>query len=117
MKLDDDEVQAAYYGVAACLRQRQIGGRPVPPEVRQLYERLDQNLRLSRKRHETGGVATDAGPSQTWIDAADTAALLGRGLRWVQRHAAELGGERFGGRWHFKQSDVIDSAERHAAHD
>lgn len=42
MKLDDIEVQAAYYGLAAFVRQRKEACRPLPPEVGRLYERLDK---------------------------------------------------------------------------
>jgi hypothetical protein len=116
VRLDDNEVQATYYGLAGFVRERAIAHRPVPPEVLGVYHLFDAAIRLSRRRHESGAAATDTGPSDSWLGAVDTAARLDRSLRWVQRHAAEIGGETVGGRWLFKETAVTDYAERLAAH-
>lgn len=108
MNLDDNEVQAAYYGLSGFVRQRSIAGRPVPPEVLSIRQRLDAHVRLSRARHETSCDTTDAARSEVWIGAAQTASMLHRGLRYVQRHANQIGGQLVGGRLLFRESDVID---------
>lgn len=116
MKLDDIEVQAAYYGLAAFVRQRKEACRPLPPEVGRLYERLDKRIRLSSTRHETCCGDEDPSRSQeeTWIGSPEAAQMLSWSKRQVQRHADDLGGRIIGGRWLFRESDVRDyAAERH----
>lgn len=116
MNLDDAEVQAAYYGLSAFLRHLHIAQRSAPPEVMHLRQRLDAHVRLSSTRHENGCDATEQPQSEVWIGATATAAMLNRGPRWVQRHAQQIGGQLIGGRFVFRESDVIDYMERQAAH-
>jgi hypothetical protein len=91
VRLDDSEVQAAYYGICGFIRQCSFTQRSVPPEVLFVRQRLDAHIRLSRARHESGCEATTAARSEVWIGATATASMLGRGLRYVQRHAEDIG--------------------------
>jgi hypothetical protein len=108
VRLDDEEVQAAYYGLSGFIRERALAKRSVPPEVLRVRHRLDAHVRLSRARHENGCVTTTAARSEVWIGATATASMLGRGLRYVQRHADEIGGQLVGGRLLFREADVVD---------
>jgi hypothetical protein len=112
MNLDDGEVQAAYYGLCGFVRERAIAKRSVPAEVLRVRHRLDAHVRLSSTRHVTSWAAADQARSEVWIGATATAAILGRGPRYVQRHAEEIGGRLIGGRYVFRESDVIDYLER-----
>ncbi|MGW0158465.1 hypothetical protein ACWDUN_03985 [Mycobacterium sp. NPDC003323] len=112
MNLDGAETAAAYYAVAGFVRHLNVGQRAIPPEVGKLYQRLDAQIRLSCARHESSCATVDRPPSETWIGAAATASMLQRGLRYVQRHAEEIGGQLVGGRYLFRESDVIDYLER-----
>jgi hypothetical protein len=118
MNLDDDEIKAAYYGLCGFVRQRVLAGRPVPPEVLRVRHRFDAHVRLSSTRHETGCGANPPTQSEVWIGAAATASALGKsgtaGLRWVQRHAEQLGGQLIGGRYVFRESQIIDFIDRRA---
>jgi hypothetical protein len=116
VRLDVVEMQAAYYAVAACIRERRLGGRAVPDEVYRLYQRLHTAC-LSRGRHENGSGAEDAQSSgvEKWIGSPEVAQLMGWSKRQVQRHAREMRGQIAGGRWLFRESDVIAYAEGRAA--
>ncbi|OBF86947.1 hypothetical protein A5791_19825 [Mycobacterium sp. 852002-51163_SCH5372311] len=116
MRLDDTDVEAAYYGLSWFIRQCNLGGRPLPPEVGRLYARLDHRVRLSPTRHENGCADEDQSPSgeETWIGSSEAAQILDWSNRQVQRHAIDLGGQIVGGRWLFRESDVKDYAGRRA---
>jgi hypothetical protein len=105
------EVQAAYYGLAGFIRDRKLAGRKIQPEVVDVMQRLDAHVRLSSTRHETGSAPDEPPSSGVWIGSTATAQMLGRDIRWVQRHAQQLGGRRNGGRWFFPESTVIDYAQ------
>lgn len=114
MKLSDIEVQAAYYGVAHFIRARKMAGQAIPPEITRLVKRLDAHVRLSSTRPETGCGTVELTSSNVWLGANAVASLLGENIRWVQRHAHDIGGQLNGGRWFFRESDVIDFHERRA---
>ena len=114
MKLDANEVEAAYYAVAGFIRQRQLEGRPVQEEVRSVFGRLDATVRLSRARHEAGCGTDDPSLSdeeETWIGSGAAAQILGWSQRKVQRHAPDMGGLKINGRLFIRESAVIDYAE------
>jgi helix-turn-helix protein len=113
MRLQHGEVQAAYYAVAGFIRQCNLGGRRPPPEVEHVFRRFDSHVRLSRGRHESGCAADDESLSEdeTWIGSPEAAEILAWSKRQVQRHANELCGRIIGGRWLFRESDVIDYME------
>lgn len=109
MELDSAEIRACYYALAALIRARPT----VPPEVAQLYRKLDAAARcaVSRTRQEnsTGtGESTDV----EWIGSALAARLLGWTQRRVQRHAADLDAQLIGGRLVFRADRVRDYAEQ-----
>lgn len=112
LRLDDGEVWAANYGLSEFLRHRHLAGKPKPPAVLLLRDRLNSHVRLSSTRHENGCAATDRQGSEVWIGATAAAAMLGRGPRYVQRHAEQIGGQLIGGRYVFLESDVIDFMKR-----
>ncbi len=108
MKLNPTEVRAAYY-VLGGYRRAEL---PQPPSVRALYERLDRIAHtgeVSPTRQETG---CDSSGSEhvELVGARYAAAMLGwhgeAGLRRVQRHAADLDGQRIGNRWVFRAETV-----------
>jgi hypothetical protein len=112
VNLTDSDLHAAYYCTAEVVRSRRLGCRPIPAEVRRLYDRLTAEMQpgLSRSGQEKdcGGQQLSAGG---WMSAAEAASLLGWSKRRVQRHATDLDGEIIGGRWLFRQSTVIEYAE------
>lgn len=112
MRLAEDEIEAAYYAVAGFVRHFNIVGRPIPPEVAQVYRRLGNYIRLSPTRHETRCNTTDKPQSEVWIGTMAAAEILGQNPRYVQRHADEIGVQHNGGRLFFRQSDVLAYAER-----
>ena len=112
MNLQGIEIEAVYYAVSGFIRERYISGRPIPAEVLSVRHRLDAHVRLSSTRHETGLETTNPEDSEVWIGATATAAKIGRGLRYVQRHATDIGGQLIGGRYLFRETDVIDYMER-----
>ena len=116
MNLQAIEIEAVYYAVSGFIRERHISGRPIPAEVLDVRHRLDAHVRLSSARHETTSETTNPEDSEVWIGATATAAKIRRGLRYVQRHANEIGGQLIGGRYVFRESDVIDYLERLEPH-
>lgn len=110
MRLTGIEPAAALYAVAGFVRQRQLQGRTVPPEVVRLFERLDTAVRVSRKRNETGYPAEDSTTSMQdeLIGSAQAARMLGCTQRMVQLLAGQLGGQKISGRWCFRESSVVE---------
>lgn len=108
MLLTAEEIRAAYFAVAAFDRGRAMAGRPVPPAVRALRDRLDLAIRcpMSRTRQEIhcsrGELTTE------WIGTATAAQMLNWHPRRVQRHAADLDGQLTGGRLMFRARAVED---------
>lgn len=101
MRLSSDEIRAAYFAIAAFDRGRALAGRPVPPAVRALRDRLDLVVRcpMSHMRQENH---CDRGELKAeWIGTALAAQVLNWHPRRVQRHAADLDGQLVGGRLMF----------------
>lgn len=105
LSLDGDEVRAAYHAVAEFRRARALAGRPCPPQLEQLYRRLDTAYRvpLSPTRHESHCLA---GKSNAWLGTQLVSDMLGWNLRRVQRHAADLDGQLVSGRLVFPAASV-----------
>lgn len=105
--LSDDDIRGAYYCCAEVLRGRRLRGQPVPSWLRALYDRLDNEVRASRTRQESGSAEPELKPDE-WIGTAQAAVLLGWSRRRVQRRAADLDGQIVGGRWLFRESAVVE---------
>lgn len=115
MRLSQDEIEAAYYGLWGFVRERCIGGRPVPQEVRDLVQRLDLRIRMSDTRPQSGSAAEEQRRSEVWVGTRQAAAMLNMSPRQVQRLAGQIGGTKISERcWTFRESDVINYAERTA---
>jgi hypothetical protein len=91
--LDAEEIRATYYAVSAFDRGRALAGRPVPPSVRALLDRLDLAIRcpVSSTRHEMYGGRGEL--EEEWIGTALAAKVLDWHPRRVQRRAADLDGQ------------------------
>ncbi len=104
MKLNPVEVRAAYF-IAAAYRR---AGLPATPSVRALYERLDWAIRtgqtVSPTRHQGRQTRRDSSRSEhvELVGARPAADMLGwhgpAGIRRIQRHAHNLGGQKVGNR-------------------
>jgi hypothetical protein len=104
--LDAEEIRATYYAVSAFDRGRALAGRPVPPSVRALLDRLDLAIRcpVSSTRHEMYGGRGEL--EEEWIGTALAAKVLNWHPRRVQRRAADLDGKLVGGRLVFPAGAV-----------
>lgn len=106
IELSGDEIRVAYFAISAFDRGRALAGRPVPPAVRALRDRLDLAIRCpaSRARHE---IHCGIGQLNTgWIGTAAAAETLGWHPRRVQRRAADLDGQLVAGRLMFPVRSV-----------
>ena len=108
MKLNSGEIRAVYYVMAGYRR----ASHHVPPSVDAFYRRLDRVVRageLSSARQRSGCVPAQS-ENVELIGSRLAADMLGwhgdAGLRRVQRHAADLGGETVGGRLVFRAETV-----------
>jgi hypothetical protein len=108
MILDADEIHAALFVVSRFVYARGHAGRPVPPSVRALHDRL----KLSHGRHETSPATEE---SNVWIGTRLAAQWLGWHPRRVQRHRRDLDGQLVGGRLVFPARAV--RAYANAQHD
>jgi hypothetical protein len=112
VNLTDSDLHAAYYCTAELVRSRRLGCRPIPAEVRRLYDRLtvEITLRMSRPRQEFDCNRAQL-DSDKQIGAAEAAMILKWTKRRVQRRAADLDGQIVGGRWLFREHTVIEYRE------
>ena len=110
MNLDSDGVRTAYYCAAWVLRSLEENRRPVPDWLRNHFDRLDSEVRMSRGRQEKCCVEPSS-EEETWIASPEAAQILGWSKRQVQRHAKDLAGQIVGGRWLFRESLVVECAE------
>jgi hypothetical protein len=103
MNLDPLEVRVAYHCAAEVMRRRRRTGEPIPPSLRELFARLDLEVRTS----------PDPAPPEVPdpIGSTTAAGLLGCTVRWVQHIAADLDGQRVDGRWLFSRKAVAEYAE------
>ncbi len=100
MRLNAHEARIVLWLVSERLRS----DRHCPLSVAALARRLDSEIRygLSPTRHDDSETDSNTtrlshGGSQEFMGTGLAAATLGRNERWVQRHAAELGGTQIGG--------------------
>lgn len=109
--ISDADVAGAYYCAAALVRARQRTGEPIPQWLRQHYDRLDAQVRVSRPGHESGSDTGQSEPDEL-ISAREAAMIIGCSKRQVQRLASDLDGARIvDGRWLFRRDAVQDYAE------
>lgn len=106
----DSGLKAAYYCCSEVMRSRQRTGQPIPSWLRQHYDQLDAEVRLSQSRHEFDCGGEQSEP-ENWITAKEAALMLGCSKRTVLRIAADLDGRMIGGRLLFEQSTVAEYAE------
>ena len=108
MNLNDAEVEAAFYAISDFLRYRRRAERFIPLPVLQIQARMHAHVTMSSPRHETGCKPVDLESSSVWIGARAAASILGKNIKWVQRHYEEIGGHKNGGRLFFPEASVID---------
>src|SRR4029453_8435966 len=98
------------------MRDRQTKGHPIPGWLRQHFDQLDQQVRVSRLGQES-----DCGAGQLaqdkFITAQKAARIIGCSKRPAQRIATDLDGELVGGRWLFRLSAVEEYAEERRTRD
>ena len=107
MKLTPTEIRAAVF---LARRHRRAGGA-VPPSVAALSERLESAVRqgeASPWRQSQSIVLSHSNRGEELIGTRLAAAILGWGVRRVQRHAADLDGRRVGDRLVFRRAAVED---------
>jgi hypothetical protein len=103
MKLDNElRRRCAYRCAAEVVRRRRLTGEPIPPWLREHFDQLDAEIRLSASGH---GNSLDVDESNT-LSSVETATIIGRTDRWVRRHPEELGGRKHGDRWRFPRATV-----------
>ncbi|MDT4942872.1 MAG: hypothetical protein QOJ34_2961 [Pseudonocardiales bacterium] len=103
-------LQAAYYCCSEVMRSRKRTGQPIPSWLRQHYNDLDEQFRLSQSRHESdcGGEQSE---QENWITAQEAALMLGCSKRTVQRIATDLDGQMIGRRLLFDRRTVAAYVE------
>lgn len=106
--LEPAEARAVLHLVGALIRERATAGRPCPHEVLALHRRLANTVEMSSRRQSNAVRQIDFGVSK--ISTSQAAVILGRGPRWVQRHAADLDGEKVADRLMFDEKLVRDYA-------
>lgn len=112
MKLNPNEIRAAYYAVATC--RRALANKAVPPSVKALAARLEIVVRTgeaaSRSRQPNACGAEELEPEATmeFVGTRLAARLLGWSPRRVQRHAADLDGRMIGNQWAFPARSIKD---------
>lgn len=108
----ENELRNLLWCCGAVLRGRRAGILPGGEQrwLRELARRVELELAASSSRQDS-----DRGEQYSdydrWIGSQQTAAILGRDLRWVQRHAAELGGRKVAGALVFRESTIRHYAE------
>lgn len=107
------EVRAAVYALAELDRGRRFRGLGVPRECAMLLRRLNTPLTASRSRQPSGGqnVESSLARNEIRVGTRWVADRLGWSTRRVQRHAAELGGERVGTGYVFAQNAIEEYAQ------
>ena len=109
MRLDDDQLQAAYFCAARVIRDLCERSKPVPHWLQSHYDRLDVAMRVSESGHELNcrGAESEA----EMLSTREAAAILGLSKRQTQRLAGDLDGRIVGGRWVFRKSVVLEFAD------
>lgn len=106
MILDGDDIHSAYFCAAEVLRARHQAGRPVPPEIRRFYDRLDIAINcMSPAGHEIDSDETPLNPDD-WITNREAATILNRSPRQTRRIASDFGARIIGGRLLFPRGAV-----------
>ena len=103
-------LRAAYYCAAEVVRDRRRRGQPIPRWLRQHFDELDAQFRLSQSRHEFDCGGEQSEP-ENWITAKEAALMLTCSTRTVQRIAADLDGRSIGGRLLFDRCTVAAHVE------
>jgi len=115
MTLAPKWIQLAIFCADEERKARQAG--KFPGYVRWIDELVDELCRelASRSRQPVDAQLPDLDQEQ-WISARQVAAMMpGRSVRWVQRHAGELGGRLVDGRLVFNASIIREHLEGSAA--
>lgn len=108
VELADAEVHAVIQFLTGVIRERAIANKATPAEMRKLCAALSHRLNVSQRRQSEALRRLEFGVSR--IGTARAAELLGRGTRWVQRHAADLDGVMVADRLVFDERTVRDYA-------
>lgn len=103
-------LKAAYYCCSEVLRSRERTGQPIPPWLRQHYNHLDAQIRMSPPGHESDCARQQSDP-QTWITAKEAATMLVCSTRHARRLAADLDGQLIGGRLLFDRVTIAEYVE------
>jgi hypothetical protein len=109
VRLNRDEVNTAYHCVAAVIRG--FNTAPPPWAVRQLYERLNAELRRPSQSGPECCCGGEQSEAEKLISSRQAAELLGYSKRHVNRIAESLGGQVVDGSRVFRLSQVLDYAE------
>lgn len=109
MALTPSEIRACEYcaRVADAVTAR---NHPIRRWLPALLERLQNELDMSRPRHESAP-ETEQLRQRELISAREAATILNRSKRQVHRLAADLDGEIVDGRWLFDKQTVAAYAE------
>jgi hypothetical protein len=108
VKLTSDQIAVVLYALRDLIARRNLGRRPIPPEVVSLNGALLQAM--SAGGHESEGDAEEF-ESNTLIGPAGAAALIGCTPRHVRRIHADLEGVLVEGRWVFRRQTVVEYAQ------
>jgi hypothetical protein len=98
VNLVGDDLHAAYYCAAEVTRSRWRTGQPIPAWLRNHYDNLDAQIRVSDLGQESG-CDTGQFDQDRLITTAEAATMMLCSKRQAQRRAPELGGQIIGGRW------------------
>ncbi|WP_142281008.1 hypothetical protein [Mycobacterium palustre] len=114
VNFDERFLQTAYYCAAEVIRLRQLGGRPIPDELRRHYAQAHAAItRMSDSGHENGAAAAQSAQQDEpdeLITARQAATILRITKRQAQRLGPDLEGQIVDGRWLFRRSIVENYA-------
>ena len=103
------DLELLCYATRDLMTRRKLGGRPIPPGMAALDQRLQ--AAMSARGHDLGGAPAQLNQEDILIGATEAAFILGCTARHVRRIAADLDGHCVEGRWVFRRQDVVDYAK------
>lgn len=107
MWLSGPQLAAALYASRDLISRRILGGQPIPQGVKELNDDL-----VAASAQGTNNVAAEEQSiPDDLIDTNGAAVIVGCSARWIRHIAADLDGQRCGGRWIFRRATVAEYAE------
>jgi hypothetical protein len=105
VKLRGDQLSWVRYAVRDVVARRRLACEPIPREFLLLHAQLTSLVGTENETEEIELGLDDL------VDATGSAQILGCSPRWVRYIAADLDGQRFGGRWVFHRHTVTGYAK------